>query len=529
MIAVADLVRSLPGLLGLSVPAPGAAVDDVTLAELDRGVVGIPGDLTLGVGVDTCETATRLVGEAAARGVRAVVLRAAVAHEPEVRAAALRHQVALVDLAEHASWAHVVWLLRGLLDRTLGQGGAASGGGAAGAAPEELFAIADAAAALVGGPVTIEDAHSRVLAYSARHDDSDPARVSTIVGRRVPDAVVRHLRGRGVFRRMVASAQPFLLTSGPDAPVGSRFVIPVHAGGEWLGSIWALLSEAPEESVVSELERTAAVVALHLLQLRSQADLTRRVAMDRLRRALTDPSPDASGWLPPGPWRVVALVSTVPGGESADVARRLDLWEAVLRRHSWREPRLVDIADQAFALVRDDGVGSPTHKSPAGSWTWLRRVVTAVGADGPGLVAGAGGVAHLATDLPTSLAQAVEVAGALRAGEVGGPTATVEDAWAALTLERCASTLRERPLPSPLSTLVRTDEEEGAAYVETLTAWLDHGGATREAATTLGLHPNTVRYRMARVRTLLGVDLSDPVTRLALRLNLLALRDEGPR
>ena len=116
---------------------------------------------------------------------------------------------------------------------------------------------------------------------------TDPARVSTIVGRRVPDDVLRHQRARGVFRRLAASPEPFLVTGSPDSPVGTRYVIPVHAGGEWLGSIWAVVGEEPAVSVVAELRRTASVVALHLLQLRSQADLTRRLAMDRLRQVLT--------------------------------------------------------------------------------------------------------------------------------------------------------------------------------------------------------------------------------------------------
>ena len=50
----------------------------------------------------------------------------------------------------------------------------------------DLLALADAAAALVDGPVTIEDAQSRVVAYSTRQDVTDTARVSTVLGRRVP-------------------------------------------------------------------------------------------------------------------------------------------------------------------------------------------------------------------------------------------------------------------------------------------------------------------------------------------------------
>ncbi|MCA0337184.1 MAG: helix-turn-helix domain-containing protein [Actinobacteria bacterium] len=532
MIAVVDLVRSLPGLVTLVVPAEGAAIDDVTLAEVDRGGVGVSGDLTLGVGVDDPGSARALVVEAAARRVPAVALRTTVAELPEVAAAARSHGLALLGVAEHVSWAHLVWLLRGLVDRALGVGG--PGGGSQAPVGDELFAIADAAAGLVGGPVTIEDVHSRVLAYSSRQEVTDPARVSTIVGRRVPDDVLRHQRARGVFRRLAASPEPFLVTGSPDSPVGTRYVIPVHAGGEWLGSIWAVVGEEPAVSVVAELRRTASVVALHLLQLRSQADLTRRLAMDRLRQVLTGSGPSGVTSshldLPPGPWRVVALTSTDPTGEPEDVTRRLDVWEAIFRRRSWPRPRLIDVADVAYALVRDDGEGSPTRKSTPGSWSWMRRVLDAVAADGAALAVGAGGRASTPSELPASLTQAREVAEALRSGATSGPSRTIEEAWVALTLARATTPLRQRLGVTPLAVVARHDDLEGTTHLRTLAAWLDHYGAAGAAAAELAIHPNTLRYRMTRIAELLdagGVDLSDPRTRLALRLELLALSVPG--
>ncbi|MFN8029759.1 MAG: hypothetical protein U0Q10_05375 [Dermatophilaceae bacterium] len=78
--------------------------------------------------------------------------------------------------------------------------------------------------------MTIEDARHRVLAYSSRHPRADPARVSAIVGRRVPAAVVSTLRAGGVFRRMARSDEPFFLAAGVTPDLGARFVVPVRAG-----------------------------------------------------------------------------------------------------------------------------------------------------------------------------------------------------------------------------------------------------------------------------------------------------------
>jgi hypothetical protein len=57
----------------------------------------------------------------------------------------------------------------------------------------------------------------------------------------------------------------------------------------------------------------------------------------------------------------------------------------------------------------------------------------------------------------------------------------------------------------------------------TLLHWLRHRGAQGAVAAELGVHPQTVRYRMARLRELLGDALEDPDGRFALEM---ALRHE---
>ncbi|SDP51808.1 DNA-binding transcriptional regulator, PucR family [Pedococcus dokdonensis] len=501
MLAVTDLVATLGGLLTLGVPRQGAEVDDLTIAEPGQGIVGQPGDLVLGVGVESAEAAADLVRRAAEAGAGGVVLRRGIARRRTVRDRARRSGVALVELAEQASWAHLVWLLRGVIDR------AAVGPGRHEDAPvqDDLFALADAAAALVDAPVTIEDAQSRVLAYSSRQDLTDPARVSTIVGRRVPDEVLATLRAQGVFRRLARSAEPvFVPASGGTKP---RLVIPVRAGGEWLGSIWAVVEERPPAALVGELVQTSSVVALHLLRLRAQADLSRRVAADRLRGVLSGNVAGAADWLPPGPWRVVAL------GGDGDPARLLDVWESVCRRHAWNQPLLADLDGRGYAVVRDSDEASP------GSWAWLREVVAQARRESLALTARAGRTAYAPADLERSRGEAQETD---RVVAPGTAVATHEQVWAEVTVARAAGAL-SADLLGPLAALRDHDAEHHSEHLRTLAAWLDHPGAPTAAARAIHVHPNTMRYRMARIADLAGLDLDDPTVRLATRLQLAAL------
>ncbi|WP_344062766.1 PucR family transcriptional regulator [Terrabacter lapilli] len=506
------------GLLTVVVQAGGRAVDDVTLAEPGSGVFGQAGDLLLGVGVERATDAVDLLEGAAGVGSGAVVLRRAAARDRQVRAAAARLGVGLVELAEHASWAHVVWLLRGVLDR------AASGPTlrAEGPVLDELFALADACAALVGGPITIEDTQSRVLAYSSTQAVADPARVSTIVGRRVPDEVIANLRGRGVFRRLARSDEPFFVPAGRG--LGPRVVVPVRAGTEWLGSIWAVVDEAPADRVMASLAQTASVVALHLLRLRSQADLARRVSADRLRAVLSGDTVEAEGWLPPAPWRVVVLAGAHrPRAAAADpgpaeVEREIDVWEAAARRRSWRHPLLAGFDGSALTLVRD----APGDASP-GTWEWLLALVEEVAGLTPTATASAGGRATRAADLDRSRREATEVQRLRDVGRVTGTSTTVEDAWAAVTNARALGGIWTEELLGPVGMLREHDELHQTAYLTTLAAWLDHPGDPRASAQGLHVHPNTLRYRLQRLSDVVELDLHDPETRLALRLQLRAL------
>jgi DNA-binding PucR family transcriptional regulator len=61
----------------------------------------------------------------------------------------------------------------------------------------------------------------------------------------------------------------------------------------------------------------------------------------------------------------------------------------------------------------------------------------------------------------------------------------------------------------------------------TLDAWLRHRGRTEAVARALHVHPQTVRYRLARLRELFGPRLDDPDARFELELALRARRLAG--
>ena len=63
---------------------------------------------------------------------------------------------------------------------------------------------------------------------------------------------------------------------------------------------------------------------------------------------------------------------------------------------------------------------------------------------------------------------------------------------------------------------------------ETAISYIDHQGNAVEMARELHIHPQSARYRMARLRELLGEGLDDPEARFAIELSLRGARDAGP-
>lgn len=105
----------------------------------------------------------------------------------------------------------------------------------------------------------------------------------------------------------------------------------------------------------------------------------------------------------------------------------------------------------------------------------------------------------------------------LTAGLVGPRAAPVfvDDHLVTLTLrgeQRALAVLTARRL-APLARLRPAQREN---LLATLHAWLRHWGSRAEVATELFVHPQTVSYRLKRLRELYGADLDDPAARFEL-------------
>jgi hypothetical protein len=106
-----------------------------------------------------------------------------------------------------------------------------------------------------------------------------------------------------------------------------------------------------------------------------------------------------------------------------------------------------------------------------------------------------------------------------RAADLIGPGIFVEDHFATLALRGepgAMAALSARRL-APLSGLRPAQRDQ---LLITLESWLRNWGSRTAVAAELYVHPQTVSYRLNRLRDLLGPDLDDPTARFELQLVL---------
>ena len=127
---------------------------------------------------------------------------------------------------------------------------------------------------------------------------------------------------------------------------------------------------------------------------------------------------------------------------------------------------------------------------------------------------------------PTRLAESWQLArSAFEASEAGAIAVEglirAEDHLVDLALYRSRDLigrLKEQTM-APISDLT---PKAHARMAETALAYVENSGNAAEMARSLNIHPQTARYRIARLRELFGDDLDRPEQRLALELSLRA-------
>lgn len=395
----------------------------------------------------------------------------------------------------------------------------------------DLFELANIIAEFVGGPSTIEDVHSNVLAYSTHDQHVDRARREAILKRRVSDDWVDRLTRDGVHRR-IRHSNEVVRVEYPDQPnFRPRLATGLHVGEVYVGSIWiSECDQCLDERAARALAEIAALVPAHLLRTRAIGELPRRTDDEVLHEVLSGNvgDPRAVATLGVSATQFCTVLALKVAAAESDDGHTLDV--------ALRALQLVRLFyDQARPHLSAALIGSTVYvlvptRSCEGAEAWrvahdlVERVCgrlalpvhVAVGSTSRGL-------AHVTQSRD-------DADGVLRvSGDADPKVVHVDDVASRLVLIRLADLASSANwlFEGRVTELAAYDRANHTEYVATLRAFLEANGDIRRAAQALIVHPNTLRYRIARMQKVANIDLNDPDDRLVAQLQLRLTRDSG--
>ncbi|MFJ7074580.1 PucR family transcriptional regulator [Streptomyces sp. NPDC098781] len=382
--------------------------------------------------------------------------------------------------------------------------------------------LVDEISELLGAPATLENRDFELIAFGAYDSEDeldasalDPVRTRSILTRRSTAAVRTWFEGFGITR----ATAPVRIPRTPEAGVyRGRICLPVRHRGVVLGYVW-LLDDDPgptDQQLTAAMQVTARIGALLADEAQHGADLSRELravltaergwqgdmAVAELRTALGSRADGVHTVVCVAPWPSAdpddaPSVRTVPhatalctlpwgaAGQSLAVLVRL------------RSPEVRTAAQTAASRLLKEG---PAGRDPG-------RAAAGLGEPRTGLA-----------DLGTVWQEASAAARAALAEPRLGPVAE----WSHIGPYRLLTSLSPQPVHDPaVAPLLSPAHHELARTAET---YLDCAGQAGRTAAELGIHRQTLYYRLSRVEQLTGLDLDDGEDRLLLHMALKGAR-----
>src|SRR5437868_14521249 len=383
---------------------------------------------------------------------------------------------------------------------------------------------------LLESAVSVEDASFHLLAHAG--GSADPHRKETILRQGTPQRVLFDPQIQRMLREVEAERGPIKVPAFPHLGMSrERLIAPILSSNQVLGYI-SVLDHPPhnEELAFMAIEQAALGLALSIAKERELSEVEGRVRGEFLEDLLHGTYGDEAAaqrrarhvGYPLHGTHIVVLVD-IDDFRGFVRARQIseDAIQAVKReflrrvtsvvRVTYQPPLVQGRSDQVVALLP---LGTETGDHQARSHALGLQIRQAVADWKPGFTASVGFSALI--EAPASVTGALrEVTSVMeslarfkRWGQVVAvPELGLTGLLAAVSDERLVDYSRRH-----LGPLIEHDSARKSALVATLRAYLETG-EQQHAAQRLRVHPNTLRYRLDRIREITGLNLEDPETR----------------
>ncbi|MTH53832.1 PucR family transcriptional regulator [Bacillus mangrovi] len=390
---------------------------------------------------------------------------------------------------------------------------------------DRLEDIADKISEVLSLPITIEDVNHRLLAYSTHDDCTDPARISTIIGRRVPEKVINSLWKDGTIPKLMKTREPIRVHPIDEVGLGSRVAISIWKNEEVLGFVWALEIEKKLSGPELELLKEAAeAIRNKLLNLHASKTKKQEHSQEFFWRLLTgniQSVPEVQqgfGRLNikfPKEFSVILL--NFPEEITHNAEKQIDY----LLKTTQQVLVLMSTTDynQLIILAEPKGEQALTEVKEFCT-SVIKQLDERFGLHGA--EACIGGVYSDVLQIVESYRQALAVA---KIKQRFSKETSSLNSFSELGIYQYLDILYEKRYLSgyknySLQKLKEYDADHKTSLTETLEVFLESDGSIHTASKLLNIHVNTLSYRLKRIMQVGEIDLANPNEKMTIYLDL---------
>lgn len=381
---------------------------------------------------------------------------------------------------------------------------------------ESLEEFAEAISLELQCPITIEDANHRLLAYSEHDEKTDPARIATIIRRRVPENVINQLWKEGALPALLSTSEPIRVKSIGEVGLDHRVAISIWKQKEVIGFIWAVDNENKfDEKQMFIFKKAAEAAAIELHRYRKKEGRGQEFLWQLLTGHLTESGEIAEHF---------KALNMLPS--SSFVVLVFQMPQKITRKEEQQITYLLQTNQQLKTMLYTfDGNQLILLGTPPKSFSALDHFIETLTSnlnDRYQISNVQPGVSSIYHDY-RKIKKAYQEALTVLSTKEKFPLCSYF--YQKLGIYQLFDTIREKYQKDgyenqALKKLQDYDKKHSSNLVETLAVFLEHDANMAEAAKALVVHPNTLTYRLKRISEIGEINLKDPSEKMMLFIDI---------
>ncbi|MGN7375412.1 PucR family transcriptional regulator [Bacillus halotolerans] len=396
---------------------------------------------------------------------------------------------------------------------------------------DRLEDVADHISEVLQCPITIEDVNHKLLAYSTHSDCTDPARTSTIIGRRVPEKVINKLWKDGTIPALLKTDQPIRVKEIDEVGLSNRVAISIWKNNQVLGFIWALeIQKTLSDDDLLTLKMAANAVRNKLLKLQIRKTKNEERSQEFFWKMLTGhiyQEQDMTdgfnklGMVVPSEFSV--MIIRVNGELTEKTEQQLHyLQETTQQVHAL----LTTVDSNELIILTAPKTDRPFQDLKQFAFSTQRQLRERYKIEDASIAIG--GIYNSISFVCRSYQEALSV---LKAKERFAEETKQLFSFSELGIYQYLDVLDEKRKQTgyfnySLSKLEQYDRDHQSNMVETLERFIEADSNVNTASKLLNIHVNTLNYRLKRISQIAEIDLKNVNQKFTIYLDI-KLRNKG--